>query len=232
MGISKTVKEVFAMREDLSQYVYHFTKNRNAKDILENILCDRAIKDVKRNKYICFTEAPITMLPSMFRLFKKNADPMYAPYGVGIRKEYLYKLGGRPVIYGTSDDKKMLPKELQWRFVYLYPDSYDFSWLREWRIPAAQVDLTYENCFAVVDTKKDYGEMQDEFFFELDDIEIDSQPEDGGVLTEYTGYFSRKFKAVTMEEIEEVNNMTKQQLEDILSQQVEQYGCSLGSIWE
>jgi len=69
-------------------------------------------------------------------------------------------------------------------------------------------------------------------FFELDDIDIDAEPEDGGCLSFYTGYFNRKFKVVSIEEIQEINNMTKQQLETLLANQGEQEAHYLGSTWD
>ena len=51
-------------------------------------------------------------------------------------------MGGRPVIYGDSKEKEVLPDEIKWRFQLLSPNAYDFSWLREWRIPIAEIDLS------------------------------------------------------------------------------------------
>lgn len=229
--MNQTLIEIFKSREDISDYVFHFTKGRKAKEVLNEILRDATIKDINGNGYMCFTEAPVTMLPSMFKIFKKYIDPMYAPFGIGIKRNVFYHLGGRPVIYGTKDDKDILPTEMHWRFVPLYPDSYDFSWLREWRIPVPRIEITYDNCFVIVDTNKDLDEMK-ESFIELEDIDIDSQPEDGGVLSEYIGHFTRMFKVVAIEEIEEINNMGKQQLEKILNEQEGSFSNFLGSTWE
>jgi hypothetical protein len=71
-----------------------------------------------------------------------------------------------------------------------------------------------------------------DYFFEIDDIDFDSQPEDGGQFTEITGYFSRKIKVISMEEIKETTHMSKQQSASLLKEQSNQYGCSLGSTWE
>lgn len=227
----KTLLEILQSREDLSDYVFHFTKGRNAKDTLVKILCNGSIKDINKKGYICFSETPITMLPSMFQLFKRYDDPLYAPYGIGIRRNKLYDAGGRPVIYGVHEERALLPPELQWRFVPLYPDCYDFSWLREWRIPVAEFRLTYNNCFVVVDTEKDCNSME-ELLLKLDDVDIDAQPEDGGIHTEYIGYFSRNYKVVAMEEIEKTNRIEKKQFENILNEQDNQFGRLLGSTWE
>ena len=230
MKMSKFI-DIIKTREDISDYVYHFAKNDNAKQTLISILSENTVKDINRHGYICFTEAPLTMLPAMFAHFEKFERPMYAPYGIAFKKALFYQNGGRPVIYGDQQDKKLLPKELMWRFEFLYPGTYDFSWLREWRIPLSALQLNRKDCFAIVKTRQDEEGMRD-FFFELDDIDFDTQPEDGGQFTEVTGYFNRKMKVVSLEEIKDTTHMSKQQLARLLKEQSNQYGCSLGSIWE
>lgn len=229
--MNKTLYEILQSRQDLSDYVFHFTKNKNAKNTLREIIQDGEIKDINNNGYICFSEAPVTVLPPMFDVFRKYNDPMYAPYGIGIKKDFIYNEGGRPVIYGNQEEALMLPHKLLWRFVNFAPNKYDFTWLREWRIPKTQINLNFNNCIAIVDKKKDITDMHD-VFFELDDIDIDAEPEDGGCLSFDTGYFNRKFKVVSIEEIQEINNMTKQQLETLLANQGEQEAHYLGSTWD
>lgn len=222
--MNQTLREIFKSREDVSDYVFHFTKGSNAKRTLETIVSDKVIRDVKNKGHICFTEAPITMLPSMFNIFRKYKEPMYAPYGIGIKKNVFYKMGGRPVIYGDENDRSIMSEELLWRFVHLNPDNYDYSWLREWRIPMKHLDLNIEDCFVIVDKVQDATEME-KLLMDLDDVEIDSQPEDGGISTEYVLHFS-KFK----DDIIELNNMTKEQLDIILSKQDNQV-CYMGTTW-
>ena len=228
--MNRTLEEIIRVREDISDYVFHFTKKGNAKKTLEAILSDRAIKDVKHNGYISFTEAPITMLPSMFDVFRKYDEPMYAPYGIGIKKNVLYNMGGRPVIYGDDHDRCVMSKELLWRFVYLIPEVYDYSWLREWRISIKQLELNAEDCFIIVDKRQDVTEME-KLLLDLDDVDVDSQPEDGGICTEYIGHFS-KFKHISMDDILELNNKTKEQINIILDKQDNQISHSLGMIWQ
>ena len=45
---------------------------------------------ISSDGYICLTEAPITMLPTMFDIFRKYDEPMFAPYGIGIKKNVFY----------------------------------------------------------------------------------------------------------------------------------------------
>lgn len=70
----------------------------------------------------------------MFKIFNKYYNPMYAQYGIAIKKDYLFNLGARPVIYGAKDEVNEIGKSLKWRFEEYIPNVKDFSWLREWRI--------------------------------------------------------------------------------------------------
>lgn len=72
----------------------------------------------------------------MFELFIKNYpnNPIFAPYGIGFKKNHIFTLGGRPAIYGKKEEVDFLPKVLKWRFVEYNPNHKDFTWLREWRI--------------------------------------------------------------------------------------------------
>ena len=139
-------------------------------------------------------------------------------------------MGGRPVIYGDEKDRRMISKELLWRFVHLIPETYDYSWLREWRISLKQLELNVEDCFIIVDKQQDAKDIE-QILLDLDDIEVDSQPEDGGICTEYIGHFS-KFKHISMDDILELNNMTKEQINIILDKQDNQISHSLGMIWQ
>ena len=223
--------EILQSRQDLSDYVFHFTKHRNALDTLKRIVETQSILDINKRGYLCFSDAPLTSLPSMFDIFKRYPDPMYAPYGIGIKKDYFYQSGGRPVIYGDSYERELLHPELLWRFEMLDFNHHDFSWLREWRIRVNRMELNYDKCIAIVDTNNDIVNMRDTFFDFLDMI-IDAEPDDGGFTSYYTGKFKRKFKVISMEDIEEINNLSKQELNKLLEEQSEEEEIYLGSKWE
>lgn len=53
MKYNKTLLKILSAREDISDYLFHFTKGSDAKNTLTSILGDSEIKDVKRG-YICF----------------------------------------------------------------------------------------------------------------------------------------------------------------------------------
>lgn len=73
----------------------------------------------------------------------------------------------------------------------------------------------------VVDKIEDIDSLS-HLIFELDDIEVDAQPEDGFCHVDYLGDFTRKYKIVSMEEIEKLNSMSKTELEKILRTQPDQ----------
>ena len=89
--MSTIVEKFFYTREDLSDYVFHFTKGASAQSTLEKILQEGKIRDIHSKGYICFSEAPILMLLDMFDIFSKYPDPMYAPFGIGIKRDSLYR---------------------------------------------------------------------------------------------------------------------------------------------
>ena len=147
--MNNTLYEILDSREDLSKYLFHFTKGRKAKDTLVSIINDGKIKDINQTGRICFSEAPVTILAPMFNIFKRYRNPMFAPYGIGIRKDVVYKNGGRPVILGDERDEKFLPQKLRWRFELFHPEKHDFTWLREWRLPKNNIELPFDDCFFI-----------------------------------------------------------------------------------
>lgn len=227
--MNNTLLNILKSREDISDYVFHFTKKANAKDILTQILADGAIKDISGNGYICFSESPITMLPAMFKIFEQYHDPMYAPYGVGVKKELLYQLGGRPVIYDDLSGIQKLPDDMKWRGVVYKPNEYDYSWLREWRIKTSQVLINEDNAIVIAKDEEELFNLT----YDLGDIDFDGDVEDNGsvFLGFAEGRFTRKYKGVSLDEINQANGMSKSELEETLSNQIpgEEEGRSLGS---
>ncbi len=227
--MNNTLLNILKSREDISDYVFHFTKKADAKDILTQILADGAIKDISGNGYICFSESPITMLPAMFKIFEQYHDPMYAPYGVGVKKELLYQLGGRPVIYDDLSGIQKLPDDMKWRGVVYKPNEYDYSWLREWRIKTSQVLINEDNAIVIAKDEEELFNLT----YDLGDIDFDGDVEDNGsvFLGFAEGKFTRKYKGVSLDEINQANGMSKSELEETLSNQIpgEEEGRSLGN---
>lgn len=227
--MNSTLKEILKSREDISEYVFHFTKHSNARDTLEKILDDKSIRDVNNTGRICFTEAPVTMLPSMFSIFERYQEPMYAPYGIGIRKEYLWKLGGRPVCYGDASEKeKFADIGIDWRFEPICPGGNDFAWLREWRINKPEVQITKDDSILITKTPLDREELANS----LIDILVEAEPADGGFETFYTGRFDTVYRSVSIEEITDTIKMSKEELEKFLNEQGGEDFVPLGSGWQ
>ena len=72
---------------------------------------------------------------------------MYAPYGIAIKKQHLFQLGARPVIYGTIEEKDTLLESIKWRFEEYIPNIKDFTWLREWRLKSNLLDFNTRKLF-------------------------------------------------------------------------------------
>lgn len=218
-AMNSTLVKILNAREDLSEFVFHFTKEETAFGTLLKIIADNAIIDINATGNICFTEAPLTVLPKMFDIFNSYLDPLYAPYGIGIRKETLFELGARPVIYGKPEEINELPENLHWRFQKFVPGVSDYTWLREWRIPKPRVDLSFADCFIVTKTKIELNEVM----YDLEDFDIDI---DGCVTDgQFDGYAvatsGRRFKGVSLEDLSELESMSKAELQKHLGQQTE-----------
>ena len=50
--VNSTLKAILAAREDISDYLFHFTRGSKAFETLLRILADGELKDIKRNGYI------------------------------------------------------------------------------------------------------------------------------------------------------------------------------------
>lgn len=61
-----TVRKIAQSRPDLSDYLIHFTKRADGLNTLKKILDEKMLRC---NDVICFTEAPLLFLPSMFDIF-------------------------------------------------------------------------------------------------------------------------------------------------------------------
>lgn len=228
--MNHTLLKIIASREDISDYLFHFTKGSNAFDTLIKIVDDKQLKDVNNNGVICFTEAPVSLLKNMFAIFSSYTEPMYSPYGVAIKKQDLFQLGARPVIYGTIEEKEQLPDTMKWRFEEYIPNIKDFTWLREWRIRKSIVDLTPQNSFIVTNTKEEYEVIafNDE---NITDIDMDGCVADGQFCGTAIGYFERGFKGISIEDIDELNNLSKSEVDNIIKNQDfnDTIGRNLGS---
>jgi hypothetical protein len=95
---------------------------------------------------VCFQDAPLSGIAQnvFYEQKHRESNPgarlRYRAIGLMFDKRYVYKAGGRPVIYDRPDDvKKYLPADQWWRIVnYDLTDNkniIDWTHEREWRLP-------------------------------------------------------------------------------------------------
>lgn len=68
---------------------------------------------------------------------------MYQPFGIGFSRDVLVRdFGARNVIYYDDNESELIPEDLKWRALRLNVDTYDFEYLREWRIKGGEFDFS------------------------------------------------------------------------------------------
>ena len=216
---NQTLKIINELREDISEYLFHFAKGNDAFETLQKILDEGKLRSFNKEKYICFTETPITMLGSFFKFVERtySTPTIIAPYGIGIKKDVLFQKKARPVIYGTREEKKLLPEKLRWRHVDMNLPDYDFSWLREWRIKCNFIKFKPEHVIVITRTS-------DEQLL-LHKVIIDN-PDNYSEIDESMVDFQRIYKGVSIEEIDsyvknkhDLAGLLEDQQEEILESQ-------------
>lgn len=202
--MNKTLKEIKSVRLDLSDYLFHFTKGEQAMADLINIISQRKIKDIHKTGVICFTEAPLYALVDMFNIFNRYKKPKYTPYGIGVKKSHIYKLGGRPVIYGPKEELRLFRKKVKWRYEN-YSSNNDFTWLREWRLPTKEknkfkhLKITPKDNFII--TKTYTEELM--IAHSEGEIVVDVDISDGESHPFYNMIMKREWKSISIERISE-----------------------------
>lgn len=131
-------------RSDLTKFLVHWTKGANyeeAFNTLRMIVSEKRLLGsgaLIRGEWpcVCFTEAPETAFHQVIGKYK--------PFGIQVPKSWLFRLGGRPVIYESNAEYDFLPEAIRWRHMRYEPDAnppFDFSWEREWRIHTNELPL-------------------------------------------------------------------------------------------
>jgi len=169
MAGKELLKWMHVIRRDLGNLVVHWTHKEykdpltegpdvqaTAFEVLCNILEERTLRGSTgfiRGGYacVCFTEAPVSELTTLFRIseLSSEARPAYEPFGIAVNKVWLFERGGRPVIYQPDNEFDLLPDSLRWRHCRYEPDrdlekAVDFTWEREWRIRTDALTLDPE----------------------------------------------------------------------------------------
>lgn len=145
-------------RGDLSSNLIHFTKpvhnligEFDSAYILSKILSHRTLNGsttesgfIHGNKSaVCLHDIPIQYIAKSMYRYSENLDKKSINFtGVGLcfSKKFIYKSGGRPVIYDKPNiAKQYLDKDEWWRIVNLDLSSdkniIDWTHEREWRVP-------------------------------------------------------------------------------------------------
>lgn len=161
----KSLTPTLRKRPDVAPNLLHLVRGDTRADalsVLRTILADRClsgsvtgIRDGSR--CVSFAEAPIRQLREVFR-WTAERDPRLQPFGVLLGKDYLFALGGRPVIYESDAEYEALPESLRYRHVRYDPltvPPIDFTWEREWRLRADVLQLEPERCCIVVASEAD-----------------------------------------------------------------------------
>ena len=138
-------------RSDMVTRVTHLTRGETddeAFDVLRKILVEKKLIANNKNGFnvggaevCCFQEIPLLSIAENLRYEKDNGweGMRYSPFGLRFLKVDLYRNGGRPVIYGDSEElKKILDESDYWRIVKMDLSNrdrvVDWSHEREWRI--------------------------------------------------------------------------------------------------
>lgn len=199
------------VKPDMSPYLFHFTKGDSPLETLKKILAEQRLISTL-HPYISFTASPVTMLHEFFKtLVNSTGRPMYAPFGIGFNRAILIReYGASNVIYGDTHVKELLPKELLWRYENLNMDTYDFEWLREWRIPGKETGSCFDfsgfpknEIVIVTNSAEALAECVRETEF---DVEFDYEHEIKQAYPYLMCYDTRKWKGVTLQDLESLKD--------------------------
>lgn len=109
-----------------------------------------------KHRCVCFSEAPISKLA--FILAMGSASGMrYKPFGVMVKKTWLFANGGHPVIYQPEADYDLLHEKQKFLHATYEPigdKTIDYSWEREWRIQIDELSLDPEYATIIVPNRK------------------------------------------------------------------------------
>jgi hypothetical protein len=149
------------IRGDLSECLVHLTRavthSAAAQAFLQIIKSRQLIgssRDIRgASKCVCFSEAPISILVQALSL-PPEEGMRYAPFGVMVRKQWLFAQGGRPVIYQPEEEFELLHEQQRFRHVRYDPNKeQDYTWEREWRVRTDILPLNPAEVTFVVPTR-------------------------------------------------------------------------------
>lgn len=179
--------EILKVKRDHSNYLYHFTRkktklafegegfdqkpvsftNISALDVLKEIIESKTLLGSSKwikgaTNCVCFSETP---LYELIRLMSYDwwDKTRYEMYGVAVSKDWLFKQGGRPVIYEMDGEEKFLQAgQNQHLHVRYSPGLDDFTWEREWRIKNSLV-IDFDHSIFIVPTAQEAFDLMNNF---------------------------------------------------------------------
>lgn len=175
-----------ARRSDISMGLVHLTKGNEelcAFEVLMKILKEQRIigsinqiVDGQQRGFICgsspvvcFQDVPLHSLSEnilfeqQIREDDKTLPVRYTAFGLRFDKRYVFKNGGRPVIYEKTDvAKKFLPQNEFWRIVRLdlEDEKYIVDWTheREWRVKG-DFEFELDKVEVLLSDEKSFGDF-------------------------------------------------------------------------
>ncbi|HVE45037.1 MAG TPA: hypothetical protein VNC84_07925 [Gammaproteobacteria bacterium] len=162
-----------SIRSDLSDWLVHCTQPMDSLtsfDVLRKILNDGVLIGNKQYikaqcKCVCFSEAPLTKIKSLITYCGNyECSLRYAPYGIAVKKEWLFERGGRPVIYQKDEEFDITSDQHKYRHVRYDPaKNFDFTWEREWRVQCNELVLQPEITTVFVKDRNDVRLLLEEY---------------------------------------------------------------------
>lgn len=149
MSTKKAPDYIKYIRSDMSDWLVHCLQYHNDHEPdgpfqdLKNVLEQSRLEGSSRwitsgDKCVCFSEAPLTKIKSLIEYNEKfNRKLRYAPFGIAVKKTWLFEKGGRPAIYQSPHEFNELLDSKKYLHVNYNPSDpeagQDFAWEREWR---------------------------------------------------------------------------------------------------
>lgn len=191
-------------RRDYSPYLFHFIKGDDMDPMktLGTILAELKLKS--KNGFICFSASPLTSIGRFFETkVIGTGRPMYQPYGIGFSRNVLVRdFGARNVIYYDDSERELIPEDLKWRALRLNVDTYDFEYLREWRIKGDVFDFSEFPKEHLIVIAPDIKKLNDLVISH--DVEFKPYIDnDGGLTPDWEEVFKREWKGFAVDKAED-----------------------------
>lgn len=124
------------------------------------------------------------------------------------------------MVYGDSNDEFLMSQiGMDWRFLKLDVDEYDFEYLREWRTPGKELDFSsfpQENIIVIAPTDDSLLDFVTREYCVLS-WDIDEQT--GQKFDDYVEQWDRVWKGVSLEQIKNQNLLNDYQVSGSTAEQ-------------